>query len=160
MDQLEESNLRDYSNDEITVHWDPKKCIHARECVKGLPEVFNRDNRPWVNISGASSEDIMKVIDMCPSGALSYERLKPNSASPTVPTTKADQESKGHASRPKTEIQVVKDGPLMVKGGAVIILKDGREVIKEEPFTLCRCGAAKSKPLCDGSHVKVGFKDS
>ena len=67
--------MKEYTNQEIKVLWDPEKCIHARECVKGLPEVFCRDSTPWINMNGASSEEIMKIVDRCPSGALTYEKV-------------------------------------------------------------------------------------
>ena len=40
-------------------------------CVKGLPSVFNTSNRPWINIGGATSNDIINQVQQCPSGALS-----------------------------------------------------------------------------------------
>ncbi|HWN30302.1 MAG TPA: CDGSH iron-sulfur domain-containing protein [Burkholderiales bacterium] len=33
------------------------------------------------------------------------------------------------------------------------------EGASEEHYTLCRCGASKNKPFCDGSHWYVKFKD-
>lgn len=45
-----------------------------RECVKGLPSVFNTQKRPWVSPQNATAEKIMEVIDRCPSRALTYEQ--------------------------------------------------------------------------------------
>lgn len=65
---------KNYSNDDITVVWDSKKCKHAAECVKNAPNVFRPKERPWINIEGGDTEYITKAIDKCPSGALSYIR--------------------------------------------------------------------------------------
>ncbi len=65
--------MKEYTNGELIVQWNPEKCIHARECVKGLPKVFSHQSKPWINMQGASSEEIKSVIDRCPSGALTYK---------------------------------------------------------------------------------------
>lgn len=67
---------RTYSNGEITVIWIPEKCIHAARCVTGLPGVFNVKARPWVNMQGAATEDIKRVVESCPSGALTWRADK------------------------------------------------------------------------------------
>ncbi len=41
---------------------------------------------------------------------------------------------------------------------AEIILPDGSTVIKDGPFSLCRCGSSKTKPFCDGAHKTCGFE--
>jgi len=61
-----------YKNENITIHWDQSKCIHAGVCVRLLPSVYNPKERPWVKIENASSEELTAQIDKCPSGALSY----------------------------------------------------------------------------------------
>jgi CDGSH-type Zn-finger protein len=50
-------------------------------------------------------------------------------------------------------------GPLRVKGGIEIESADGTPYETRNRVTLCRCGHSKGKPLCDGSHRRVGFKD-
>jgi uncharacterized Fe-S cluster protein YjdI len=35
--------------EDIEVSYDVARCIHARECVEGAPEVFDPDRRPWVD---------------------------------------------------------------------------------------------------------------
>lgn len=69
-------NDREYTNGEVTVTWEPSKCIHSGRCVHGLPEVFDVHARPWVNILGASSDQIEAQIAKCPSGALGCFRNK------------------------------------------------------------------------------------
>ena len=133
--------MKEYTNGETTVYWEPEKCIHSRKCVNGLPQVFDRNKKPWINMEGASSEEIVKVIDRCPSGALSYK--KP-----------------GSIQKPAAEIKVTKNGPLLVKGNCVLIDRDDKEIASCGPFALCRCGESKKKPFCDGTHSKIGFDDS
>ncbi|MFR9166260.1 MAG: CDGSH iron-sulfur domain-containing protein [Dysgonomonas sp.] len=55
------------------------------------------------------------------------------------------------------KIKVIPNAPYAVEGKAELIMPDGTTVEKENPH-LCRCGASKNKPFCDGSHVKIGFK--
>jgi uncharacterized Fe-S cluster protein YjdI len=67
---------RVYENDKIRVYWDSSKCFHSGICIGGLPEVFDHGRRPWVDLSAAEAEEIARLIDDCPSGALRYELLQ------------------------------------------------------------------------------------
>ena len=64
---------KEYKNREITVVWKPKACIHAAECVKALPKVYNPKEKPWIKVENATTEELKSQIDKCPSGALSYD---------------------------------------------------------------------------------------
>jgi uncharacterized Fe-S cluster protein YjdI len=61
-----------YSNDEITVVWKPEVCQHSTLCWKGLIEVFDPGEKPWIKMDGATTERIIEQVKKCPSGALSY----------------------------------------------------------------------------------------
>jgi len=61
-----------YTNDEVTVVWKPKNCIHSTNCWKGLTDVFNPKGKPWIRMDGASTERIIEQVKKCPGGALSY----------------------------------------------------------------------------------------
>ena len=63
--------IKKYSKKELTVVWKPKKCIHAGECVKALPQVYNPKERPWLKIDNATTDELKEQIMKCPSGALS-----------------------------------------------------------------------------------------
>jgi len=54
-------------------------------------------------------------------------------------------------------VTAIKDGPLMLKGNVTLIAGSGRSAWQGQQVALCRCGASKNKPFCDGSHVGVGF---
>ncbi len=61
----------------------------------------------------------------------------------------------------KTKITILPNGPLIVEGDFDIISPDGSTEMAQGKgkVALCRCGATQSKPFCDGSHSKIGFKD-
>ncbi len=63
---------KEYTNGEITIVWKPGTCIHAGECVKNLPQVYNPREKPWIKIEKATTVDLKAQINKCPSGALSY----------------------------------------------------------------------------------------
>ncbi len=64
--------IKKYSAGKLDVVWKPTKCIHAGECVKTLPQVYNPKEKPWIKPENATHEEIMTQISKCPSGALSY----------------------------------------------------------------------------------------
>jgi len=61
-----------YSNEEITIVWQPHLCQHAGICVKTLPEVYKPNERPWINPNNATTEQLIDQVNHCPSGALSF----------------------------------------------------------------------------------------
>ncbi|MBT8255023.1 MAG: (4Fe-4S)-binding protein [Bacteroidia bacterium] len=71
-----ETSDNQFSNREITVTYEPKKCIHAEACYRGLEEVFRTTIIPWINLDGADNEQIIAQVKKCPSGALSFTRVK------------------------------------------------------------------------------------
>lgn len=56
------------------------------------------------------------------------------------------------------EVKVFEDGPMALQGNIEVIGSDGRRVAQKTKAFLCRCGASKNKPFCDGSHKEAGFK--
>lgn len=70
---LDKGIEKTYENPDIEVKWQPNKCIHSKKCWRGLLPVFNPQNKPWVNMDGATTERIIKQVEACPSGALSYK---------------------------------------------------------------------------------------
>ena len=65
--------MYEFKNSRITVRYDEAVCIHAGECVRGLPAVFDPMSTPWIDVNAAPPEAIMEVVRRCPSGALSVE---------------------------------------------------------------------------------------
>ena len=133
--------IKKYRNNELTILWEPKKCIHAAICVKELPRVYDPNAKPWIKPENASIDELKAQIDICPSGALSYEKIE---------TTNQNKDM-------KTAIELMKNGPLLVKGNVEIKSHDGTVVTKEKMTAFCRCGASQNKPYCDGGHKADGF---
>jgi thiamine pyrophosphate-dependent acetolactate synthase large subunit-like protein/CDGSH-type Zn-finger protein/nitrite reductase/ring-hydroxylating ferredoxin subunit len=119
-------------------------CSHAGYCTDGLPAVWRRGVEPWIDPDGAPADRAQAVIRRCPSGALSYE-----------------QGGVVHNSFHETpEIQVSHNGPFRVRGAVELQDVALGEGASREHYALCRCGASRNKPFCDGSHWYVGFRDN
>ena len=57
------------------------------------------------------------------------------------------------------ELLVTNGGPLRMSGNITLINEDG-SVTHSNNLSLCRCGASKSKPVCDDQHLDIEFFDS
>ena len=56
------------------------------------------------------------------------------------------------------DIEPQLDGPLRVRGNLEVIAGTGRVVARVTQAKLCRCGGSSTKPLCDGTHQRIGFR--
>ncbi len=65
-----------YGGGGVEVSFDPNVCIHAGECVRGLPAVFDVKLKRWIRPENAPAERVAEQVRRCPSGALQF-RMKP-----------------------------------------------------------------------------------
>ncbi len=133
---------RTYRGTDIEVSFDLAECIHIGECLRGRPEVFALDRRPWISPDAASADDVAAVVERCPSGALQYRRLD-GGPEESVPDPAV--------------VTPMRNGPLLVRGRIEVRREDGSvEVLPRA--TLCRCGSSADKPFCDNSHLRIAFR--
>jgi CDGSH-type Zn-finger protein/uncharacterized Fe-S cluster protein YjdI len=140
--EQERGPSRTYAGDAIEVLWEPRLCIHVRNCVSRLPRVFDPEARPWVVVDAADADAVAAAIESCPTGALHYRRLD------------GGREEQQPA---ETTVEPRPNGPLFVRGSVRIVDGDGRLIREDTRVALCRCGASENKPFCDGSHRRIGF---
>jgi CDGSH-type Zn-finger protein/uncharacterized Fe-S cluster protein YjdI len=136
-----DTRLETVEGREVTVRFDHGRCIHARFCVTGEPDVF-KANTPgeWIFPDAATPERIAIVARQCPSGAITYDRRDG-----------APGEERPHVNT----VRIRENGPYAFNAPMTV---DGADLGLRA--TLCRCGLSKRKPFCDGSHVDGGFEAS
>jgi CDGSH-type Zn-finger protein/uncharacterized Fe-S cluster protein YjdI len=127
--------------EKLELRYEARRCIHARFCVTGAPKVFLANVKgAWLYPDAMPVERLVDIAHACPSGAIQYRRKdgEPDEAPPPV-----------------NLLSVREAGPYALRGELVL---------RGQPIgtrvTLCRCGASKNKPFCDGSHHEVHFAAS
>jgi CDGSH-type Zn-finger protein/uncharacterized Fe-S cluster protein YjdI len=123
---------------DLTLVFDGNRCIHARFCVTGAPKTFLANVKgPWLHPDATPTDLLVEIAHACPSGAVAYRRKdsKPDESAPPV-----------------NLIRIRENGPYAVHAALEIAGEAART-----RATLCRCGASKQKPYCDGSHHDVPF---
>jgi CDGSH-type Zn-finger protein len=92
---------------------------------------------------------VMAMIEHCPSGSYTFK------------ITEADNVDV-ERSLPQ-EIALTTEGEyagaLWVTGEISLERADGQPFETRNRVTLCRCGASKIKPLCDGTHREINFNE-
>jgi len=130
-----------YSGGKITILDNRALCAHAGYCTDELQQVFRHHDSPWIVPDAASVEKVIEAIRKCPSGALSYAIDGVEAPAPQRPPM----------------VTVMDNGPYAVAGVEPVGMKLGQGASPEH-YTLCRCGASKNKPFCDGSHWDANWR--
>jgi CDGSH-type Zn-finger protein/uncharacterized Fe-S cluster protein YjdI len=122
----------------MTLIYEGHRCIHARFCVTGAPRVFLANVKgPWIHPDAIDGERLVAIAQECPSGAIRYRR----------------KDGRPDESAPPVNLAAIREnGPYAFRAALVL---DGAAAGFRA--TLCRCGASKNKPFCDGSHHAIEF---
>lgn len=134
---------RTYEGEGVRVFWDSSRCIHTGRCLIADPEVYDLRRRPWIDVNAASADRIATTVELCPAGALRYER-----------TDGAPQE----APPSPTRVIPAPDGPVVLRGDMRLETPEGELLSEETRLTLCRCGRSENQPYCDNAHRRTGFR--
>lgn len=135
---------RRYTGEHADVTYNLKRCIHAEQCIKRLPGVFDPQKRPWIQPTDTDADALVEMVAHCPSGALHAIRKDGGEPEP-VPTSNG--------------VRVRLNGPLEISGD-IRLTGSTVDITGETRATLCRCGASKNKPFCDNSHKDIDFQAS
>jgi len=136
--------VRDYPGRSYTVRYDSKRCIHAEECVHSAPQVFDPKARPWIQPDNATAEHLAQVVARCPTGALTLHA--PDGTGVEVPPE-------------RNTATLAPRGPIYLRARITVPGSVPETPAEYTRVALCRCGASKNKPFCDGSHSAAGFDD-
>jgi CDGSH-type Zn-finger protein len=121
-------------------------CAGARFC--------DPNGTVWDQVGRSDQAEVRKLfirqVNHCPSGRLvAWDRATGKPIEHSLPL------SIGVIEDPSQQVS----GPLWLRGGIPLIAADGFAYEVRNRMTLCRCGASKHKPLCDGTHATIGFRD-
>nr|WP_225737275.1 ferritin-like domain-containing protein [Dyella acidiphila] len=124
--------------EKITILYETKRCIHARFCVTGAPKVFLANVQgPWIHPDAMDAERLVDIAHACPSGAIRYQR----------------RDGRPEETAPPVNLAAIREaGPYGFRGDLRLA-----GAFAGYRATLCRCGASKNKPFCDGSHHDIPF---
>jgi CDGSH-type Zn-finger protein len=127
-----------FAGDAAEVTWDGRLCIHVAECGRAENDLFQGGRKPWCQPDLVTIDEVVEVVERCPTGALTY-------------TVEGTAET--------NTVVIANNGPLYFRGELEI---DG--ALADAPglstrAALCRCGQSKNKPCCDNSHESAGFVD-
>jgi len=140
---MSDSKITTYEGEDVDVTWDGRLCIHVGECGRSAGELFLGGRKPWCQPDVTDVDDVVDVVERCPTGALVHLR----------------KDGVRETAVSENTVVVTNHGPLYARGDLRIEGAPDDAPGLRFRAALCRCGQSKNKPYCDNSHEKAGFRD-
>lgn len=148
-----ETASRETNRKQATVKQGPDMSLTDVEGLCAFARYCDPNGQVWNLVSETeipnARRNFVRQVGDCPSGRLV-----------------AWENSTGTSIEPHYELSIglIEDpangcaGPLWLRGGVQLIGSDGFHYEVRNRMTVCRCGASKNKPFCDGTHAAIKFK--
>ena len=133
---------KNFEGEKIVVRDDRSLCMHAGFCGNRVTNIWKMTKK---TADAQVRAEVIAMVEKCPSGALAYS---------------LELDGEIIEAELAKEVVVIPDGPLWITGGIPVERSDWQPLETRNRVTLCRCGASKTKPLCDGTHKEIGFSDA
>ncbi len=140
--ELDEEIIQRYDGKDINIIFNRSICAGAGNCVRNFPKIYKNASEDWIFPDNDNIEQVKNSVKSCPSGALAYE---------------INQEIHQEKYN-EIKINIIKNGPINVKGNVSIQVDKWSTNANREKFSLCRCGASRNKPFCDYTHASLKAK--
>lgn len=139
--EISNDTLQHYEGKDISITFNRSICSGAAQCVEKYSHIYSSEgSTDWIFPDKGNSEEIKQSIINCPSGALSFQINQKQSSGETYE---------------KSRIDIVKKGPLHIKGDITLEGISFSTNANKQKYSLCRCGASQNKPFCDYSHASL-----
>jgi CDGSH-type Zn-finger protein len=152
-DGTETASRRPYA-EQAQVMQGPAHSLEDAETLCAFARFCDPNGQVWEQVEHTDepkvAKNFVRQVNACPAGRLvALERSTGKPLEAALPV------SIGVVQDPAQQVS----GPLWLRGGIPLIAADGYAYEVRNRVTVCRCGASKNKPFCDGSHASVKFRD-
>lgn len=153
-DGTETASRRPYT-EQAQVMQGPAHALSDAETLCAFARFCDPNGQVWNQVEQTDdpkvARNFVRQVNACPSGRLvAWDRATGKALEEPLPV------SIGVVQDPAQGVS----GPLWLRGGIPMIAADGFAYEVRNRVTVCRCGASKNKPFCDGTHARVKFSDS
>jgi CDGSH-type Zn-finger protein len=152
-DGTETASRRPYA-EQAQVMQGPVHALSDAETLCAFARFCDPNGQVWEQVEQTDdpkvARNFLRQVNACPSGRLvAWDRATGKPLEAPLPL------SIGVVQDPAQDVS----GPLWLRGGIPVVAADGTAYEVRNRMTLCRCGASKNKPFCDGSHASIKFRD-
>ena len=152
-DGTETASRKPYA-EQAQVMQGPVHALSDAETLCAFARFCDPNGQVWEQVEQTDDPKVAKTflrqVNACPSGRLvAWDRATGEALEGALPV------SIGVVQDPAQDVS----GPLWLRGRIPVVAADGFAYEVRNRVTLCRCGASKNKPFCDGSHASVKFRD-
>jgi CDGSH-type Zn-finger protein len=152
-DGTETASRKPYA-EQAQVMQGPVHALSDAETLYAFARFCDPNGQVWEQVEQTDDPKVAKTflrqVNACPSGRLvAWDRASGAALEGVLPV------SIGVVQDPAQDVS----GPLWLRGRIPVVAADGFAYEVRNRVTLCRCGASKNKPFCDGSHASVKFRD-